>query len=99
MQAFLALFPVEDFTLLAFIILLPLFGAFVNGVFGKRLGKEAVTLMALAAIGASFLGSVAAFAMLHAKQTGEEAERLMWTGWEWLGLSPAGELNALGQGN
>jgi NADH-quinone oxidoreductase subunit L len=99
MQILEAIFPQRDCVLLVAIILLPLFGAFVNGVFGKRLGKEAVTLMALAAIGASFLGSVAAFAMLHAKQTGEEAERLMWTGWEWLGLSPAGELNALGQGN
>ena len=40
------IFPTNDFTLLAVILSFPLIGAFVNGVFGKRLGKEAVTLMA-----------------------------------------------------
>ena len=55
-----------NFTLLAVILLLPALGAFVNGVFGKRLGKEAVRLMALAAIGGSFVASLIAFAMLVA---------------------------------
>jgi NADH-quinone oxidoreductase subunit L len=98
METLQAIFPARDCTLLVAIILLPAIGAFVNGVFGKRLGKEAVTLMGLTAIGASFLGSVAAFLMLAAEQKGEEAARLSWTGWDWLNLSPSGELNALGQG-
>jgi NADH:ubiquinone oxidoreductase subunit 5 (subunit L)/multisubunit Na+/H+ antiporter MnhA subunit len=39
------------------IVLMPLLGAIVNGLFGKRLGKSAVTLMALSAVGASFVAS------------------------------------------
>ncbi|HEX7668636.1 MAG TPA: proton-conducting transporter membrane subunit, partial [Polyangiaceae bacterium] len=99
METLQAIFPAGDCALLVAIILLPLFGAFVNGVFGKRLGKEAVTLMALSSIGASFVGSVAAFMMLQKEQTGEDAARLSWTGWEWLSLSSVGEINALSQGS
>ena len=98
METLQAIFPARDCALLVAIILLPLIGAFVNGVFGKRLGKEAVTLMALSSVGASFLGSVAAFFMLREKQTGEDAARLVWTGWEWLSLSSVGEINAISQG-
>ncbi|HEX4337990.1 MAG TPA: NADH-quinone oxidoreductase subunit L [Polyangiaceae bacterium] len=98
METLQAIFPARDCTLLVAIVLFPLFGAFVNGVFGKRLGKEAVTLMGLVAIGASFIASVGAFLMLYAKQTEEEAARLVWTGWTWVSLSPSGELNAIGQG-
>ncbi|HKQ68976.1 MAG TPA: hypothetical protein VJT73_06545, partial [Polyangiaceae bacterium] len=60
------LFPEQNFTLVAIILGLPALGAFVNGVFGKRLGKDAVRLMALSAIGISFLASLLAFAMLVA---------------------------------
>jgi NADH-quinone oxidoreductase subunit L len=87
MQALLSLFPANDVTLLAFIVLLPLVGAFINGVFGKRLGRDAVTLMGLSAIGASFLLSVAAFLLLHEQQSGEQAGHLAWKGWDWLTLS------------
>ena len=87
MQALLSLFPENDVTLLAFIVLLPLIGAACNGIFGKRLGREAVTLMGLTAIGAAFLLSVAAFLMLHEQQTGEHAGHLAWKGWDWLTLS------------
>ena len=45
------LFPADDFVLLGVILALPLIGACVNGVFGKRLGREAVSLMALSAVG------------------------------------------------
>jgi NADH-quinone oxidoreductase subunit L len=44
------------------IILLPLAGAFVNGIFGRRLGRGNVSLIALAMVGGSFLLSVMAFA-------------------------------------
>jgi NADH-quinone oxidoreductase subunit L len=91
MQALLSLFPPNDVTLLAFIVLLPLVGAFINGAFGKRLGRQGVTLMGLSTIGASFLMSVACFLMLHEQQSGETAGRLVWNGWDWLTLdTPVG---------
>jgi NADH-quinone oxidoreductase subunit L len=98
METLLAIFPERDCTLLLAIVVLPLLGAFVNGVFGKRLGKEAVTLMALVTVGGSFLACAVAFLMLHTLRTGDESVRLVWTGWQWLGISPPGELNAISQG-
>ncbi len=81
------LFPADDFGLLLVVLGLPLIGALVNGVFGKRLGDEAVSLMALVAVGLSFVASVVAFAMLSEAQHGEHAARFVWHGWEWLTLS------------
>ncbi len=43
----LSLFPANDYALIAVILGMPLLGAFVNGVWGKRLGDSAVQLMAL----------------------------------------------------
>ncbi len=52
---------------------MPLLGAFVNGVWGKRLGKPAVRLMALSAVGLSFAASIVAFASLvHAPSAAEK---------------------------
>jgi NADH-quinone oxidoreductase subunit L len=87
MDALLSLFPKHDVTLLAFIVLLPLIGAAINGLFGKRLGREAVTLMGLAVIAGSFVLSVVAFLMLAQQQEGEIAARLAWKGWDWLSLT------------
>jgi NADH-quinone oxidoreductase subunit L len=87
MQAILALFPANDYTLLAFIVLLPLLGAAVNGVFGKRLGKEAVSLLALSVIFISFALAVVTFFGLGHAQEGEAAARFYWKGWEWFHLS------------
>src|SRR5450432_2800071 len=87
MQAILALFPANDYTLLAFIVLLPLLGAAVNGVFGKRLGKEAVSLLALSVIFVSFALAVVTFLGLSHAQEGESAARFYWKGWEWFHLS------------
>lgn len=81
------LFPPTSFILLAFILGLPLLGAFINGVFGKRLGKQAVSIAGLAAVGVPFLMSVVAFVMLHATQIGEEPARFVWTAWRWLNLA------------
>ncbi|MET0791564.1 MAG: hypothetical protein ABW061_08595, partial [Polyangiaceae bacterium] len=64
MQAIEALFPANDYTILAFIVLLPLLGAAVNGVFGKRLGKEAVSLLALSVMFVAFALSVVTFLAL-----------------------------------
>ncbi|HWA75570.1 MAG TPA: NADH-quinone oxidoreductase subunit L [Polyangiaceae bacterium] len=91
-----ALFPENDFTLLAFIVLLPLIGAVVNGIFGKRLGREAVTLMGLGVIAVAFLLSVMTFAMLHAAQEGEHAARFVWQGWDWATLSTQSGATTIG---
>ncbi|HEY3497674.1 MAG TPA: NADH-quinone oxidoreductase subunit L [Polyangiaceae bacterium] len=87
MQQLLTLFPQNDLTLLAFIVLLPLIGAAVNGIFGKRLGRDAVTLMGLSAIAGSFILSLCCFLMLADLQHGEQLVRFSWKGWEWVKLS------------
>ncbi len=82
MEALHSQFPPKDFALIAAVLLLPAIGAFVNGVFGRRLGKEAVRLMALSAIGGAFLASLLAFLMLP-----HEGGRLSWTAWRWMGVT------------
>jgi NADH-quinone oxidoreductase subunit L len=91
MDLFRTLFPANDYVLLAVILAAPLLGAVINGVFGKRLGKEAVTLMALVAVGTSFVASVIAFLMLREAQQGDQAARFVWTGWEWLRIATGPE--------
>jgi NADH-quinone oxidoreductase subunit L len=85
MQALTNLFPPNDFSLIAVILGLPALGAFVNGVFGKRLGKDGVRAMALAAIGGSFVAALVAFLMLRG--AGEEQGEFTWTAWRWLSVS------------
>ena len=46
MQNLYSLFPADNFTLLAVVVALPLMGAIVNGLFGKRLGKTFVGFVA-----------------------------------------------------
>jgi NADH-quinone oxidoreductase subunit L len=87
MHALEELFPASDFTLLAFIVLLPLLGAIVNGLFGKRLGREAVTLMGLGSVFVSFLFAVVTFLALQHHAHGEDPVKLVWKGWEWMNLS------------
>src|SRR6478752_2984193 len=91
MHALEELFPASDFTLLAFIVLLPLLGAAVNGVFGKRLGREAVTLMGLGAVFVSFLFAVVTFFVLTGHAGEGESPKLIWKGWQWMRLSLAHE--------
>jgi NADH-quinone oxidoreductase subunit L len=88
------IFPPQNFTLVTVILGLPALGAFVNGVFGKRLGKDAVRLMALAAIGGSFVASLIAFGMLvafgrqgHGAHGAEGIQQLTFTAWHWLDVS------------
>src|SRR5688572_20351894 len=99
MEALFKIFPADNFALLLLILGMPLLGAFVNGVFGKRLGKEAVRLMALSALGISFIGAVITFLMLREAQGhGESAARFVWQGWEWMSLSRAGEASFIHAG-
>src|ERR1041384_1606572 len=85
------IFPADNFTLVAVILGLPLLGAFVNGVFGKRIGKEGVSLMALSAMGGAFAASLVAFAMLVSAGRGaheqEVVEEFRFTAWHWLDVS------------
>jgi NADH-quinone oxidoreductase subunit L len=66
----------------------------VNGVFGRRLGKDAVRLMALAAIGISFACAVVTFAGLNhivdASKGAEKPAKLAWTAWQWMQVSGFG---------
>src|SRR5258708_31612206 len=82
----LSVFPANDYVLIAVILGMPLLGAFVNGVWGNRLGKRAVRLMALAAVGASFVASVIAFGALADMEGREKGEhiKLVWSAWEWM---------------
>ncbi|MBL8718748.1 MAG: NADH-quinone oxidoreductase subunit L [Myxococcales bacterium] len=68
-------FQPEAWLPLALIIGAPLFGAFFNGVFGKRLGKPAVRIMALTVMGVSFLAALYTFVQLHALR--HHAEELL----------------------
>jgi NADH-quinone oxidoreductase subunit L len=80
------LFPVNNFSLIAVILGMPLLGALINGVWGKRLGKQAVRLMALASVGVSFAASVAAFLTLDkdVSKHPKEHAKLVWLAWEWM---------------
>ena len=76
----------NDYVLIAVILGMPLLGAFVNGIWGNRLGKRAVRLMALGAVGVSFVASVLAFfslAQLSNEDKGAHV-KLVWTAWEWM---------------
>ena len=76
-------FPAHDFTILAVILLLPAFGAVLNGLFGKRMGKDAVRLTALAAIGGSFVLSLVTFIVVASEEHG----RVAWTAWRWFSVT------------
>jgi len=78
----------RDYAPLLVILGMPLIGAIVNGIFGKRLGRSAVTLMALSAVGASFLASALSLWVLVAASHDPAApKQLSWAGWEWLRVS------------
>ncbi len=73
----------DDCRLIGFVLAFPLLGAFVNGVFGRRLGKDAVRLMALAALGLSFAAAALAFVALDIS-VGQHVHKLTWTAWDWM---------------
>jgi NADH-quinone oxidoreductase subunit L len=109
MNAFYSLFSAEEFSPLAIVLGMPLLGAFVNGVWGKRLGKEAVKTMALSAMAISFFAALFTFAALNHhvdssavekvveghKVVEHEHVKLSWLAWEWMRASGAGGLSAI----
>ncbi|CAN5679243.1 hypothetical protein BH09MYX1_BH09MYX1_21720 [soil metagenome] len=95
MSGFLSnIFPEDDFGLIAVILGMPLLGAVVNGIWGKRLGKPAVRFMAIGAVVISFLASVLTFIALdqavaasaHAEGGKMVSEHisLSWNVFEWM---------------
>ena len=82
-------------TLLAVIVLLPLLGAFVNGVFGKRLGKRGRDADGRSPrIGGSFVAErrrASSCSTRARRRRAEQAARSPGRGWEWVQLSLAGE--------
>jgi NADH-quinone oxidoreductase subunit L len=90
MQGILKVLPLNDFALIWAILCLPLIGAVVNGVFGRRLGRSAVTLMALTSVGVAFLASAFAYWVLldaSAQRHVQHAVKLYVKGWDWMNLS------------
>src|SRR5512142_2032805 len=86
----------NDYAPLLVILGMPLLGALVNGIFGKRLGRSAVTLMALVAVGVSFLVSaLSLWLLISASADPTAAQRLTWDGWEWLRVSGFNDLNQI----
>ena len=86
----------RDYAPMLVILGMPLVGAIVNGIFGKRLGKSAVTLMALSAIGASFLASALSLWLLISTSHDESAARqLTWDGWEWMRISGFNDISEI----
>jgi NADH-quinone oxidoreductase subunit L len=82
-QALRSSFPAHDFGILAVVLLAPLLGAFINGIFGKRLGKDAVRLTALSALGVSFFASVLTFLTVVGLPAGQ---KVRWVAWSWMDL-------------
>lgn len=86
----------RDYVPVLVILGMPLLGALVNGIFGKRLGRSAVTLMALVAVGVSFLASaLSLWLLISTSHDPTAAKRLTWDGWEWLRVSGFNDFNQI----
>jgi NADH-quinone oxidoreductase subunit L len=94
MSFFTTLFPQDDFALFGVILGMPLLGALVNGIWGKRLGKAAVRVMAVTTVVVSFVCSVIVLlALAHwvdatghqeGGKTVHDHVRVTWTLWQWM---------------
>src|SRR5258708_10544193 len=103
-------FSPNDFSLLAVVLGAPLFGAFFNGVFGKRVGKNGVRLMSMVAVGASLLAALVTFVAIYRVHAGAHAAwiqtngekgvapgaKLTWLGWKWFSMGSGGGDGRLG---
>ncbi len=56
--------PTDQYSVLGWIVLLPLLGAIINGIWGKQLGRQGVHIAAIGVMVTSFLLSVLAFVAL-----------------------------------
>lgn len=89
------LFPTGDFALLALVLGMPLLGAIVNGIWGQRLGKQAVKTMALSAMGIAFAGAVVTFLVLDRESSQHPGHhvKLSWLAWQWMRTTGAREMS------
>jgi len=72
--------------MLGLIPALPAAGALVNGLFGKHLGKQAVSMLGVGSVAMAFLLSL--LALLGLASGGEETTSISWTAWEWFRITP-----------
>lgn len=56
--------PTDGYSVLGWIVALPLIGAIINGFFGKRIGRQGVYITGVTTVAASFVLSLFAFAAL-----------------------------------
>jgi NADH-quinone oxidoreductase subunit L len=72
---------------LLFIVLFPLIGAIVNGVFGRKAGRSTVHAIAVMSVAASFGFAVYAFAHLYQMRLAhDEDAAIRYTAWEWFSV-------------
>ncbi|MEM6961777.1 MAG: NADH-quinone oxidoreductase subunit L [Myxococcota bacterium] len=73
---------------LLWIILLPLAGAVINGIFGRFAERRLVSAVALGSVAGAFLLALFAFSRLVlARVGGEEGARIAYTAYEWFSLT------------
>ncbi|HKP57492.1 MAG TPA: NADH-quinone oxidoreductase subunit L [Polyangiales bacterium] len=73
---------------LLFIVLFPLIGAIVNGLFGRRAGRPAVHAIAVMSVAASFGFALYAFVHLYQMRLAHDEEAaIRYTAWEWFSVA------------
>jgi NADH-quinone oxidoreductase subunit L len=73
---------------LLWIVLLPLAGAVVNGLLGRRASRTTVHMIAVGSVAVAFGLALLAFARIYLLRTaGEEEARLSYTVYEWFAIS------------
>ncbi len=55
----------DTYSVLGWIVWLPVIGALINGIWGKKIGRQGVYIAGIGAVGASFLLSILAFFTLY----------------------------------
>jgi len=98
----------DQYSVLGLIVLLPLIGAVINGLFGSKIGRQGVYIVGVATVATSFLFSLLAFIALvkagHANPSGGEGEaaqqaehaatRISYVAWDWF-RAPVGSATAV----
>jgi len=76
---------IQGETLLGWIVLLPLLGAVLNGVLGRRLSKRATSIIGCSSVGIAFVLTILTWLSLRARiDAGLEPAALELTVWNWM---------------
>jgi NADH-quinone oxidoreductase subunit L len=76
---------------LLWIVLLPLAGAFINGVLGRKASRAAVHTVAVGSVAISFLLGLLGFvSLLQQRLAGEEEARIVYTFYQWFSINAGG---------